>query len=108
MKHSTYSGQDINASTSNNYSAELKLWVAVLETTIHDYTLGATQGRKGGLNYTTAAMWIFAINQTAKNSFDNICHLCNLNPDSIRRKIKKEPLTVLRRLSNKNYEAIGE
>lgn len=87
-------------------SPEIKLWSAVLEQAIRDYALGIARKSQCS-EYKSAYLWIFSENQVAKNSFNNICYLCNLNPDSVRNKLKLEPLKILRKLSNRKYDNLG-
>jgi hypothetical protein len=84
----------------SNYPPVMKLWVSVLTLSIHDYTQGLMTGSYTS-DYIQAREWIFAENQMPKNSFDNICLLCNLNPDNIRKLIKTNAEAILQRITNK-------
>lgn len=84
----------------SNYPPEMKLWSSVLTLTLQDYVTGIVKGSRT-IEFHSARDWIFADNQLAKNSFDNICYLCNLNPDSIRATIDNDAEGILQRITNR-------
>lgn len=85
----------------SNYPAELSLWASVLELAINDYTLGVMQ--QGTMSdFISAKDWIFFGDDLSVNSFNNICLLFNLDSDSVREILLKDPMTVRFRLSGKH------
>lgn len=84
----------------SNYPPELSLWASVLELAINDYTLGMMQGGKR-TDFYSAKEWIFCGDKKAVNSFNNICLLFNLDSDSVREALLKDPISVRFRLAGK-------
>jgi hypothetical protein len=84
----------------SNYPVEMKLWVTVVTLSIQDYIKGLMTGSHT-IEFDSAKNWIYAYNQKPKNSFDNICLLCNMNPDAIRQKINTDTEAIYNRMTHK-------
>lgn len=97
IKHKEVSGSGYNRTT---YPPEMALWASVIELALHDYTNGRITGSHTD-DYHSAEKWIFDKDQNYVNSFDSICYLFNINPDSARQAIEADPVNVKLRLVGK-------
>jgi hypothetical protein len=97
IKHKESSGSGYNRTT---YPPEMALWASAIELALHDYTNGRITGSHND-DYHSAKDWIFRDDQNYVNSFDSICYLFNINPDSARQAIEADPVNVKLRLVGK-------
>jgi hypothetical protein len=86
-----------------NYPPELKLWNSVLTLTVQDYVQGRMAGWES-TEYLSAKEWIYADDQTPKNSFENVCMLCGLDAISVRHALENDTLQIYNRMNNKNRQ----
>jgi hypothetical protein len=84
----------------SNYPPEMKLWVTVIAASIQDYLRGLTTGSYT-IEFEAAKNWIFAENQKPINSFDNICMVCNMNPDAIKHRLNTDANAIYDRMMHK-------
>lgn len=97
IKHKESSGSGYNRTT---YPPEMAMWASVIELALHDYTNGRITGSHND-DFKSAERWIFGKDQNYVNSFDSICYLFNINPDSARQAIEADPVNVKLRLVGK-------
>jgi hypothetical protein len=91
----------------SNYPPEMKLWSSVLMLTLHDYVTGLKNGGYS-IEFRSAREWIFSDMQIARNSFDNICYICNLNPNSIRTILNKDADGLFQRITKRLPKELEE
>jgi hypothetical protein len=84
--------------SSNAYTPEIRLIAALLKDAIDCYLKHESdRTRRGKRIFSEAAQWIFGRHEDWLFSFENICEMLKIDPDYIRRVLRKdvgEPLPI--------------
>ena len=93
-------GSSGNGFNKTNYPPEMTMWASMMDLALNDYVNGVITGSFNE-HYQSANEWIFGEDQNYINSFNSICYIFNIDPDSARIALKADPVNIKQRLLGK-------